>query len=241
MCGRFALSLTPARIGHVFRCQPPALPARYNIAPDGPVLAIRSGTGGGREAVWLRWGLLPPWSHDPTDPARQINARLETAADKPMFRDAFRRHRCLLPADGFYEWQKAGRGGSQPFFVRYRDGSPMAFAAIFRRSRLANGSELETCAILTTAAAPSIRHIHHRMPALVPADRIDIWLDPTLDDGELLRSLLTPPEDGQLEAVAVSSLVNNPRNDGPELLVPRSDLPRERKDTTQFEGQGRLF
>lgn len=241
MCGRFALSITPAQFQRIFACTPPELPARYNIAPDSLIIVLRAQAGGGREAVPMRWGLLPPWSTDAADPARQINARIETAAEKPMFRAAFRRGRCLVPADGFFEWQKRGSGPSQPFFVRRRDGVPMAFAAISWRSRLADGSELDTCAILTTDALPSIRDIHPRMPVIVAPDRFDAWLDPGLQDPALLRALLTPPGEHEIEAVAVSRRVNDPRNEGPELLEPVAAGVAEARHKTKPLAQESLF
>jgi putative SOS response-associated peptidase YedK len=241
VCGRFALSITPAQFQRVFGCAPPELPARYNIAPDSPIIVVRRRADGSREAVCMHWGLLPPWSTNAADPARQINARIETAAEKPMFRAAFRRGRCLVPADGFYEWQKRGSGPSQPFFVRRLDGAPMAFAAISRRSRLADGSELDTCAILTTDALPSIRDIHPRMPVLVAPEHFDAWLDPGLQDPALLRALLTPPEAHEIGALAVSRRVNDPRNDGPELLEPVAVSAAEDRRTTRPLAQESLF
>ncbi len=241
MCGRFALSITPAQFRRVFGCEPPEMPARFNITPDSEILVVRAGVDGLREAVPVRWGLLPPWSSDPADPARQINARIETAAEKPMFRAAFRRGRCLVPADGFYEWQKGGGGPSRPWFVRMRDGGPMAFAGLWWRTRLADGSELDTCAILTMDALPSIRGIHHRMPVIVAPDRFDAWLDPALRDPALLRELLAPPGDGEIEAVPVSRRVNDPRNEGPELVQPVEEAPPEIRHGPKRAAQGSLF
>lgn len=241
MCGRFALSITPARFARVFGCAAPAAPARWNIAPDSPIVVVRTGATGVREAALVRWGLLPPWSSDPVDPARQINARVETAAEKPMFRAAFRRRRCLVPADGFYEWQKRGTGPSQPFFVRYRDGGPMAFAGLWWRTRLADGGELDSCAILTMDALPSIRGIHHRMPVLVPPEQFDLWLDPSVRDPALLRALLAPPEEDAVEAVPVDRRVNDPRNEGPELVAPVPEPAPEARPEPKRAVQGRLF
>ena len=168
MCGRFALSIIPARFQRVFGVAPPeGYRARWNIAPETPVLTVRAGEDGAREAVPVRWGMLGPWMKDPKDPGRQINARAESAAEKPMFRAAFRQHRCVIPADGFYEWQKGGGGPSRPFFVRRRDGEPLAFAGLWQPVRLDSGERLETCAILTTAASPLLRPIHSRMPVML--------------------------------------------------------------------------
>ncbi len=240
MCGRFALSITPARFRDLFGCPPPAgYAARWNIAPDSEVPVIRSGPEGVREAVWMRWGLLGSWMRDPRDPGRQINARLETAADKPMFRAAFRRRRCLVPADGFYEWRKRRRGASQPHFVRLGEGAPMAMAGIWQATRLADGSLHESFAILTRPACPAIREIHHRMPVLVPPERWDAWLDPEPRDARLLRELL---ECGPMavEARPVSRRVNSPANDDPELPAPVEEEAEER-NPAPAPVQGSLF
>ncbi len=236
MCGRFALSVTPARFREVFGCPAPqGYTARWNIAPDGEVVVIRRRADGGREAAWLRWGLLAPWMRDPRDPGRQINARAETAGEKPMFRAAFRARRCLLPADGFYEWRRRGRGASRPHFVRLDGDRPMAMAGIWERTRLADGGTLDTVAILTRPAAPEIRDIHHRMPVILPEERWDAWLDPELSDPALLRELLLS-EDVTVGAFPVSRRVNSPANDDPELL---DSEPEEAVEAVPR--QGRLF
>ncbi len=222
MCGRFALSLTPARLRAVFGCAPPRdFRPRWNIAPDTPILVIRSAAHG-REAVWMRWGLVPPWSRNFRDPARQINARIETAADRPMFRRAFRRRRGLVPADGFYEWQKQPRAPSRPFFVRDRSGAPMAFAALWERCEGTQGEVLETVAILTMDAHPSLRHLHGRMPVALPPRHWDMWLDPALEDVALLKSMLEEAGAVAFAHFEVDRRVNDPRNDDADLLVPVS-------------------
>ena len=236
MCGRFALSVTPARFRELFGCPPPAgYAARWNIAPDSEVVAIRRRADGGREAAWLRWGLLAPWMRDPRDPGRQINARAETAGEKPMFRAAFRARRCLLPADGFYEWRRRGRGASRPHFVRLDGDRPMAMAGIWERIRLTDGGILDTVAILTRPAVPEIRDIHHRMPVVLPEERWDAWLDPELSDPALLRELLLS-EDVTVGAFPVSRRVNSPANDDPGLLDPEPE-----DAVAEAPRQGRLF
>jgi putative SOS response-associated peptidase YedK len=221
MCGRFALSIAPTQFQRLFGCAPPeGLVARWNVTPDGLIVVVRAGEGGAREAVFARWGLLGPWMKEASDPGRQINARVETAAEKPMFRDALRRGRCLIPASGFYEWQKAGSGPSQPFFIGLESGEPFAFAGLWRASRLADGTVLATCAILTTAASPLLKPIHHRMPVILPAASQDLWLDPAVRDPGLLQALLSPRPDAELAAHTVGRAVNNPRNDGSALAEP---------------------
>jgi putative SOS response-associated peptidase YedK len=238
MCGRFTLALTPDLFEHAFGCAPPeGLRPRYNITPDAPVVVVRAGNDGGREAAFVRWGLLGPWMKTANDPGRQINARAETAAEKPLFRDALKRGRCLIPATGFYEWQKAGQGPARPFVIAPASGEPFAFAGLWRRSRLAEEGELETCAILTTAAVPALAAIHPRMPVILPESRHALWLDPAVTDRELLTALLTAPPEGELSAHEVSRAVNNPRNDGPALLDPVDQGPPAPKPPTQ----GRLL
>ena len=241
MCGRFAFSITPARFQTLLGCAPPEdLQARYNITPDSDVWAVRAGPDGAREAVRLRWGMLGPWMKEAGDPGRQINARAETAADKPMFRDSFRRRRCLIPATGFYEWQKAGERPARPFFVGLATREPLAFAGIWRASRLADGSTLETCAILTIGASPLLRPIHPRMPVMLSPAAHAAWLDPAVGGPEPLAALLEPVPDAQLVAYEVGRAVNNPRHDAADLLAPAAAAPEPARRPAA-PGQGSLF
>ncbi len=221
MCGRFALSIVAARFRLVFDCDPPEdFSASYNITPDVQIVVVRANAAGVPEAGFARWGLLGAWMKEANDPARQINARAETAGEKPMFRDSFKKGRCLIPALGFYEWQKAGSGPSRPFFVRLASGEPFAFAGLWRRNRLADGELIDTCAILTMPASPLLRPIHHRMPVILPRSSHGLWLDPTLQDPGMVQALLTPRPDSELELHEVGRAVNNPRNNGAELMAP---------------------
>ncbi len=221
MCGRFALSITPVQFRFTFGVSPPeGYRARWNIVPDSPIVVVRAGREGEREAALIRWGLLGPWMKEANAPGRQINARSETAAEKPMFRDAFRRGRCLVPADGFYEWQKQATGPNRPFFIGRRDGAPAAFAGLWRAGRLGDGTVLETCAILTTEAQPELRAIHGRMPVMLDPARWDAWLDPALQDSSLARELLEPLPEAAVALREVSRRVNNPRNDDAGLVAP---------------------
>lgn len=196
---------------------------RWNITPDSDIVAIRAGTEGPR-AVWMRWGLLGAWMKAANEPGRQINARSETALDKPMFRESMRRWRCLIPADGFYEWRKEGQGPSTPFRVHLKDDQPFAFAGIFRSTRLGDGDSLLSCAILTTEAAPSLRHIHHRMPIILPAVAHDAWIDPSRTEPDAIRPLLTPRAEVELRAYEISRRVNNPRFDDAEVWLPAHSI-----------------
>lgn len=225
MCGRFALSITPAQLSMAFAVVPPAAyRPRWNITPDSEIVVIRA-EGGAAAAALLRWGLLGPWMKVAGDPGRQINARSESAFDKPMFRDAMRKGRCLIPASGFYEWQKQGRGPSRPFFITLRSGEPFAFAGIWRRVRLGDGSLLESCAILTMDAWPAIAGIHPRMPVILPADHQAPWLDPGASEPERLRPLIVARPEAEIAAWPVSRRVNNPRLDDASLVEPETEAP----------------
>ncbi len=222
MCGRFALIANAQQIAEEF--QVPAetvgpLAPRYNIAPSQPVLAVRERADGSREVTHFAWGLVPSWASDPTIGNRLINVRAETAAEKPAFRNAFRRRRCIIPASGFYEWAKQG-AVKQPYFFRPRKEPLMGFAALWEIWNGPNGELVETCAILTIPAVEPVRRLHDRMPAILTHERYAPWLDRNLEDVGVVRSLLVPPPQGLLEAYRVSTLVNNPRNDLPECLAP---------------------
>lgn len=226
MCGRFAFSIDAAGFEAAFGVRPPeGHRPRWNVAPDTDIVVIRTGPGGAREAVLMRWGLMAPWMKDAKDPGRQINARAETAAEKPMFRDSFRKGRCIIPAEGFYEWQKSPSGPSRPHFVRRRDGRPLAFAGLWRVNRLGSGELLTTCAILTTDPYPLLRNLHHRMAIMLRPEHVDAWLDPAVTDPSFLRELLDPLPEEELEAYEVGRGVSNVRNDGPDLVVPTVSTP----------------
>lgn len=192
------------------------------IVPDSDIVAVVRG-GGGRRAGRLRWGLPPPWAEGPADRGRQINARRETAFEKPMFKSATLRRRCLIPASGFYEWQKAGKT-SQPFLVRRADGEPVGMAGIWRRSTFGDVSAV-TCAILTMDACPSIAGIHHRMPVMLDPAAWDDWLAPDVQDVKRLQAALRPLPEALVAAHPVSRAVNSPANDGPDLMRPNAAPP----------------
>lgn len=225
MCGRFSLSVTPQGFQMALGLPPPdGYRPRWNITPDTDIVAVRAGEDGPR-AVWMRWGLLGPWMTAANAPGRQINARSETALDKPMFREPMRRWRCLVPADGFYEWRKEAQGPSTPFRIHLADDAPFAFAGIFRPTRLADGSRLVTCAILTTDAWPSIRGIHHRMPIILPAAAHNAWIDPSCTEPDAIRPLLAPRAEAELRAYEIDRRVNNPRVDDAEVWAPALRRP----------------
>jgi putative SOS response-associated peptidase YedK len=220
MCGRFSL-YTPVRDLAEWLGLPevPSLEPRYNVAPTQPVAAVRAGPGGGREFVTLRWGLVPPWSTDRAIGNRHINARAETAADKPSFRSAFRQRRCLVPADGFYEWRAAG-GRKQPIHFRLKGGGPFAFAGLWERWQAPGGPAVESCAILTTAANDLVQQAHDRMPVILDPTGYEAWLDPSVCDPPALAAWLRPYPADAMTACPVGPWVNNPRSEGPACLAP---------------------
>jgi putative SOS response-associated peptidase YedK len=172
----------------------------------------------------VRWGLIPPWVEDPRRFSLLINARSESIGDKPAFRNAMRRRRCLFPADGFYEWQEQ-RGRKLPYCVRPKQGEPIAFAGLWESWAGPNGEEMETAAIVTTAANAEIARLHDRMPVIVPPEAFDLWLDCRNVDALTAAALLVPARPGLLEAYEVSPAVNRAANDGPELIAPLPARP----------------
>jgi len=221
MCGRFTLFEPDRVLAREFGVSdfPPGSP-RYNIAPSQPVAAVRAAPAGiGREFALLRWGLIPSWSKDPAIGNRLINARAETAREKPSFRNAFRRHRCLIPTSGFYEWQRQERG-KQPYFIRRRDERLFAFAGLWDRWENPDEGIIETCTILTTAANAVLAPIHDRMPVIVPPREYDRWLDPSLKDPDSLAPLLVPFPPEEMLAFPVSPRVNAPSTDDEGCIAP---------------------
>jgi putative SOS response-associated peptidase YedK len=218
MCGRFVQYSDPEVYAARFEldavCE--AMP-RYNVAPTQPVLAIRQSDQGKRELVPLRWGLVPFWSKGPDSRYSMINARAETVKSKPAYREAFKRRRCLIPAEGFYEW-KAGQGGKTPFLIHRADTEPFAMAGLWERWRGEDGESLESCTIVVTDANSLVHTIHDRMPVIVDEEDYGAWLDPTNDDAASLLAMLRPSDPAPLAMHEVSRRVNNPKNDGPELL-----------------------
>ena len=220
MCGRYAFFSPAEAVKRVFALDDvPALEPRYNVAPTQDVPTVRAGEEGARAFALLHWGLVPKWAKEKAIGNRMINARAETLAEKPSFRDAFRKRRCLVLADGWYEWQVAP-GGKQPWFIRMKDARPFAFAGLWERWRdPASGMPLESCTIVTTDAAESIRKIHERMPVVLADADQDRWLDTAFSDTDKLSELLRPFDPKLLEAWKVGREVNAPKNQGPELIA----------------------
>ena len=219
MCGRYTLSTPVVALAEAFGFDGSGveLSPSYNVAPGGEIATVLP-DGGERRLEMLRWGLVPPWADDPEIGSRMINARSETAPEKPSFRRAFRERRCLIPADGFYEWRRE-KDGKQPFFVRMKDGSPFAFAGLWESWEGDGMGPIRSCTILTTAPNRVVGEVHNRMPVIVPPDAYDAWLDPEAERQELVSLLASYPDDA-MEAYPVSRAVNSPRNDGPGCIEP---------------------
>lgn len=244
MCGRFTLTDPDQELAVQFNLpEIPDMQPRYNIAPTQPVAAVRAvpqsqeassapsrGSQGVRELALLHWGLIPFWAKDPKIGARMINARSETAAEKPAFRAAFRRRRCLVVADGFYEWQKV-EGGKQPFYIRLRDGQRFAFAGLWEiwknpdasAGTSGNGGLIESCTILTTEPNGLLSPIHNRMPVILHPGDYDLWLSPSMEDADRLQPLLRAYPAEEMEAFPVSRFVNRPENDDARCIQPLAE------------------
>jgi putative SOS response-associated peptidase YedK len=219
MCGRFALIVDASVLADVFDVDPPRqLEPRFNIAPTQTVAIVRAGATAVRECAMVRWGLVPSWAKDEKIGARMINARGETVTEKPSFRSAVKSRRCLVPADGFYEWVRSD-AGKQPHFIHFADGRPFAFAGLWERWHRGEGGPLDTCTIITTGPNELIANLHNRMPVILPNIHHDEWLGPQPLQPERLQELLVPHPAEEMEAYPVSTCVNSPRNDGPECIA----------------------
>ncbi len=217
MCGRYTLVKTPEEVAEHFNLNDvPALEPRYNVAPTQQVFALRS-VGEGREGVLLKWGLVPPWASDPSIGVRMLNARAETVKEKPAFRVAFQRRRCLIPACGFYEWRAAGKK-KEPVHFRRGDGRLFAFGGLWERWTSPDGVTLESCTVITTAANELVRPVHDRMPAILDPSRYNDWLDVKITDPGLLLPMLAPWPAGEMAAVPANPIVNSARSEGPACL-----------------------
>jgi putative SOS response-associated peptidase YedK len=238
MCGRFTLRTPMTVLVEQFQLnldaarQLPLFEPRYNIAPTQDVVAVRvEPASGERQAAMLRWGLIPSWSKDPPGGPPMINARGESVAEKPSFRTALRRRRCLIPADGFYEWQQpgaagsasAGRGKKQPYYIHFRDDRPFAFAGLWeswtaKDSRPPDRLTIESCAIVTTSASHALASLHDRMPVILAPGDYQLWLDPAVEDPAAVTHLLAPNNDEDIIAEPVSTHVNRVANDDPQCI-----------------------
>lgn len=228
MCGRFVSTTAPAALAGMFPVDviEGDRPASHNVAPSTPIWAVReriADTGIVERVLGtLRWGLVPSWAKDPTMGNRMINARCETVAEKPSFRRALARRRCIIPADGFYEWRREGNR-REPWYFSGVDGVPLAMAGLWETWAGDGGPPLSTCTIITTAADEVVAPVHHRMPVLLDAGTWDEWLDSQATDGSAAAALLATVVPGAIGGHRVATTVNNVRNDGPGLVVPVDD------------------
>jgi putative SOS response-associated peptidase YedK len=221
MCGRYVIISPPEALRRAFGyADQPNFPPRYNVAPTQPVPVVLLDNGVRRFQL-MRWGLLPSWVKDPRTFSLVINARAETVLDKPAFRNAMKRRRCLLPADGYYEWQPSP-SRKRPFFIHPRDGQPIAFAGLAETWVGPNGEELDTVAIITTPATPDLASFHHRMPVTIAPEDFDRWLDGNAFEAEEAMALLAAPSSGTFIWHEVSTAVNRVANDDAALVAPIS-------------------
>jgi putative SOS response-associated peptidase YedK len=253
MCGRFVITSAPEALRKLFGyIDQPNFPPRYNVAPTQPVPVVIV-ENGARQFRLMRWGFVPAWVKDPRGFALLINARAETVTDKPAFRNAIRRRRCLVPADGWYEWPQSER--KRPYFIHRRDGQPFGFAALAETWTGPNGEELDTVAIVTTAAGGDLATLHPRVPVTIASDDFERWLDCAGDNPADALPLLAPPVEGEFVRHEVSTRVNRTANDDAQLILPisaeeaarqtkaartaatRKPVPATREDN----GQGSLF
>jgi putative SOS response-associated peptidase YedK len=222
MCGRYVVTTPGEVLAELFELdEKPHLVPRWNVAPTQEVAIVRARPEGGRELAMARWGLVPFWAKDRAIGNRLINARAESLAEKPAYRDSFKKRRCLVVADGFYEWQKVD-GRKQPWLLRLRDGGPFGFAGLWSLWRdKASGEELESCTIVTTSPNELAAPIHDRMPVILPRERHAEWLDPAAEPSSL-AALLEPFPAAEMEAYPVSTWVNAPQHDDPRCIEPLS-------------------
>jgi len=220
MCGRFTLEISSETLKVIFGVSPfeNILP-RYNIAPTQMVLVLRNDPGNNRQLSYMKWGLIPHWAKEASIGNHMINARSETVDEKPSFRSALKHRRCIVPASGFYEWQKVGTK-KQPYYITLKDGSPMMFAGLWDRWVSPDGIVVESCTILTTSSNELVSPLHDRMPVILSRDVIDRWLDSRVTDPAELKSLLKPYQSDSMSLYLVSNMVNSPKNDDPGCIEP---------------------
>jgi len=254
MCGRFVITSPPAALRQMFGyAEQPNFPPRHNIAPTQPIPVVIL-ENGGRHFRLMRWGLVPGWVKDSRDFALLINARAETVVEKPAFKNAMKRRRCLIPADGYYEWQAAG-SRKRPYFIHRRDGVPLGLAGLAETWIGPNGEELDTVAIVTAPASDDLASLHSRVPVTIAPIDFERWLDCGAHDVEEAMGLLKPPREGEFAWHEISTRVNHVANDDAQLTLPITDEEREREQSIPLkkaaarkvapvaseDGQGSLF
>jgi putative SOS response-associated peptidase YedK len=253
MCGRFVITSAPEALRRLFAyAEQPNFPPRFNVAPTQPIPVVII-ENGNRHFRLMRWGFLPSWVKDPRTFTLLINARSETVREKPAFKNAIRRRRCLIPADGYYEWHVSD-GRKQPYFIHRRDGQPFGFAALNETWIGPNGEELDTVAIITAAASSDLAELHHRVPVTIAPQDFERWLDSRANEVDAVMPLLAGPAIGEFAWHEVSQRVNRVANDDAQLLLPITDEERaaeavkpakksapRRAAVSPDDGQGSLF
>ncbi|KKK39749.1 hypothetical protein WQ57_00150 [Mesobacillus campisalis] len=219
MCGRFSLFEDVEQLMQQFGFEfAGEWDPRFNVAPSQQVLAVAPGKDGGRKGAMLRWGLIPFWAEDEKIGYKMINARAETIEQKASFKGPLKKRRCLILADGFYEWKRIGKD-KQPFRFMMKDEQPFAFAGLWETWK--NGREpIHSCTIITTEANALVEDVHDRMPVILGKDQQQIWLDPSVEEPALLKPLLVPYDAGEMKAYEISTLVNSPKNDTRDVALP---------------------
>jgi putative SOS response-associated peptidase YedK len=232
MCGRYLITSTPEAMRQLFAyLEQPNFPPRYNVAPTQPIPIVRLHEGR-RQFALVRWGLIPAWVKDPKTFSLVLQARSDSVLDKPSFKNAMKYRRCLIPADGFYEWNE-DTTPRRPYVVRPKHGGPVAFAGLWESWMGPNGEELETAVVITTEANKTLHPIHYRMPAVIPPEAFDSWLDCRKVDAEMAATLLVPAPEDLFEAYEISPAVNRVANDYPDLLKPaQAAAPAADPDST---------
>jgi putative SOS response-associated peptidase YedK len=252
MCGRFVITSPPDALRQIFGySEQPNFPPRYNISPTQPIPVVMDDNG--RHFRLMRWGLWPAWVKDPRKFTLLINARAETVSEKPAFKNAIRRRRCLIPADGYYEWKSSGVG-KRPYFIYRRDGGPVGFAGVAETWVGPNGEEVDTVAIVTAPASRDLAVLHHRLPVTIRAADFELWLDCRSDDADAVMPLMRGPDEGEFVWHEISTRVNQAANDDAQLILPITDeqreaeqsrraktSPRKSAPVTPDDGQGSLF
>ena len=240
MCGRYAATLPPEMMVELFNLLNSIdYPPRYNITPTQPIVAIWE-RHGGRTAQLVRWGFVPAWVKDPREFPLLINARAESMADKPAFRTAMRYHRCVIPADGYFEWMKGPDGKRQPYYIAMADGTPMAFAGLYSTWMGLDGEEIDTAAIVTVEPNLEISSVYDRMPAILRGDAVDKWLNTREVGVREARELALPPAAGTMKYHAVGKAIGSSMAEGPELIAPITEQEAEVSPQKVAAGSGQL-
>jgi putative SOS response-associated peptidase YedK len=237
MCGRYRLTAKERWLSEYFNLDPEDVEwaARWNIAPTDEVATIRQDRDEPRRIfAKMRWGLIPFWAKEQSIGARMINAVCETAAEKPAFKESMKKRRCLIPADGFYEWKKLGPKKKQAYNIGMADDGLFAFAGLWDRWKDPEGKEIVSCTILTTEANPLLKDIHDRMPVIIEKDDYDLWLDPGMTDPAKVADLLKPFDARLMRVYPVSSTVNSVKNDGPECAKESSQIENSTEQSSLF-------